>query len=336
MKLNVYFEKISLLYCPSSSPLRTMVIGVMLMFSLPKNVTIIEVGPRDGLQNEKNTIPTEQKLAFIHTLQQANIQEMEIASFVSPKWVPQMADAGEIMKRLTKVGQQIVLAPNAKGADLAMAAGADHIALFVGVSNTFNEHNINRTTEESLTALQPVIKQLKEQNVRIRACISTAFYCPYEGKMAPEDTVALCRRFAEMGVDELSVADTIGMANPLECYQLFRRLKTEVPSVLLTAHFHDTRKMGIANIYASLQAGIDRFDTSAGGLGGCPFAPGASGNVATEDVVHFLHSMGIETGINVIQVCKAVHELSPYLSRPVDTAMYQLYVNGLNKGDGSY
>ncbi|MHA6261186.1 hydroxymethylglutaryl-CoA lyase [Sporosarcina sp. CAU 1771] len=297
------------------------------MFILPDKVTIIEVGPRDGLQNESKLVSEQDKLIFIEALQQAGITEMELTSFVSPKWVPQMADAAGIVEKTKRIGRQFVLAPNAKGAELALEAGATSVAVFVGVSDSFNKKNINQTTSESLQTLKPVISKLKEQDIFVRACISTAFYCPFEGKISSEKTIALCKSFVEMGVDELSVADTIGMANPIECYNLFNALLVELPDVLLTAHFHDTRKMALANIYASLQAGIDRFDTSAGGLGGCPFAPGATGNVATEDVVHMLSSLGIETGVDVKNVCEAVDKISPHVSRPIETGMYRLYLN---------
>ena len=297
------------------------------MFILPKNATIIEVGPRDGLQNEKNHVDETVKVDFIHSLQAAGIKEMELTSFVSPKWVPQMADAKNIVEKTEKIGRQFVLAPNEKGAELAIEAGAKSIAVFVGVSNTFNKKNINRTTDESMDSLEPVITKLKNNHIFVRACISTAFYCPYEGKIEKEEVIDLCKRFVSIGVDELSVADTVGMANPIESYELFNLLKEQFPEVLLTAHFHDTRKMAIANIFAALQAGIDRFDTSAGGLGGCPFAPGATGNIATEDVVHMLNSLGIDTGIDVEKVCEAVGMITPYISHPIETGMYKLYKN---------
>lgn len=295
------------------------------MYSLPKNVTLIEVGPRDGLQNEKTSIPTDQKLAFIHGLQRAGIKEMEITSFVSPKWVPQMADAGEIMSRVNKEGRQLVLTPNERGVKNALEAGAESVAIFVGVSNTFNQHNINKSTPDSVESLRPLVTQLKSDEHFVRACISTAFHCPYEGFIDPDQTIALCQQFVDMGVDELSVADTDGMANPSASYSLFSALKKQFPAVLITAHFHDTRKLGLTNIYAALQAGVDRFDTSAGGLGGCPFAPGATGNVATEDVLYLLESLEIETGIDREKVCAAVDEVVSYISRPIDTAMYSLY-----------
>lgn len=295
------------------------------MFSLPNNVTIIEVGPRDGLQNEKNEVSTENKLSFIQALQTAGIEEMEITSFVSPKWVPQMADATEIVQGVHKQGRQIVLTPNSKGVERALSAGAKNVAVFVGVSNTFNLKNINKTTAQSMQELKPVIIDLKQQGIFVRACISTAFYCPYEGKIDINETLALCKEFASWGIDELSVADTIGMANPQESYELFTLLIRDIPQVLMNAHFHDTRKMGLANIYSALLAGVTRFDTSAGGLGGCPFAPGATGNVATEDVVNMLHTMGVNTGIDLNKLCKAVSIIAPHVSRPIDTGMFRLY-----------
>ena len=297
------------------------------MFSLPNKATIIEVGPRDGLQNEGKIVSTESKLEFIKGLQRAGVQEMELTSFVSPKWVPQMADAKEILASVEKTGRQFVLTPNEKGISLALQSGAKALAVFVGVSDSFNKKNINKTTAESMDALEPLILKLKEDGIFVRACISTAFYCPFEGAVDPDKTVALCRQFVDWGINELSVADTIGMANPMESYELFHRLKTEFPDVLMTAHFHDTRKMALANIFASLQAGVDRFDASAGGLGGCPFAPGATGNAATEDIVYMLHRMGIDTGIDLDLLCEAVAKIESHVSNPIATGMYRLYKN---------
>lgn len=302
--------------------------------NLPDSVTIIEVGPRDGLQNEKVFVPTDKKIAFIRALKKAGCKEMEITSFVSPKWVPQMRDADEISQAIISNQSEFrdyILVPNRKGVERFLATKEKAIALFVGVSDTFNKKNINKTTTESLQELTPMIEMLKDEGYFIRICISTAFYCPYEGKIPEERTIDLCRQFVELGVDELSVADTIGMASPIESYSLFKKLRVAFPEILLTAHFHDTRKMGLANILASLQAGITRFDTSAGGLGGCPFAPGASGNVATEDVVYMLERMGIETNIELDEVAKAVDLIAPHLSRPIETAYYQLYLREKDK-----
>ncbi|MEH7333754.1 hydroxymethylglutaryl-CoA lyase [Neobacillus drentensis] len=297
-----------------------------MMLNLPKKVTIIEVGPRDGLQNEKLFVPTDIKKQFIAALRDAGLQEMELTSFVSPKWVPQMGDAAEIVTDcLDDRTRNIVLAPNRKGIDRVYSTDCKAVAVFVGVSNTFNLKNINKSTKDSMEELKPIIQELKEKNYFVRACISTSFYCPYEGKINEIDTLALCRDFVEAGVDELSVADTIGMAAPDEAYSLFSQLKAEFHGVLLTAHFHDTRKLALANILATLQAGIDRFDSSAGGLGGCPFAPGASGNAATEDVVYMLERMGIETEVNLEKLVDAIEIVRPHLSRSIDSGYYRLH-----------
>jgi hydroxymethylglutaryl-CoA lyase len=293
---------------------------------LPETITIIEVGPRDGLQNEKNFVPTDTKKEFILRLKESGIKEMELTSFVSPKWVPQMQDASDIVNScLTIDSRDFVLAPNEKGLQRVYETDCRAVAVFVGVSSTFNQRNINKTTEDALSDLEPLISQLKKRGYFVRACISTAFYCPYEGKIDSEDTLSLCKRFVEMGADELSVADTVGRANPIEAYHLFTLLKEELPDTLLTAHFHDTRKLALANILASMQAGVDRFDTSAGGLGGCPFAPGATGNVATEDVVFMSEEMGVSTGIDLKKLSQAIDVVRPHISRPIESGYYRLY-----------
>lgn len=297
------------------------------MFSLPKTATIIEVGPRDGLQNEARTVNTEDKLDFIKALQEAGLKEMELTSFVSPKWVPQMADARDIVAGAKKTGRQMVLTPNERGITSALEAGADSIAVFVGVSNSFNEKNINKTTAQSMETLKPLIEKAKRDGIFVRACISTAFYCPFEGAVDPQRTIDLCQQFVDWGVDELSVADTIGLANPQESHELFSRLKEQFPDVLIAAHFHDTRRMALANAYAALVAGVDRFDASAGGLGGCPFAPGATGNVATEDLVHMFHRMGVDTGVDLEKLYEAISLIEPHISNPLQTGMYTLYKN---------
>lgn len=292
---------------------------------LPEKATIIEVGPRDGLQNEKNIVPTEKKIAFIQALRNAGIREMELTSFVSPKWVPQMKDAEEVIQNCLGGERDYVLTPNKKGMERLYETECKNAAVFVGVSSTFNKKNINKTTRESMEELKPLITELKEKDYFVRACISTSFYCPYEGKIDPEETVALCSEFADFGVDELSVADTIGMANPKDVYELFTKLRQEIPSdVLIAGHFHDTRGTALANIFAALQTGINRFDASAGGLGGCPFAPGATGNVATEDVVFMLHEMGIDTGIDLVKLKGAVDIVKPLISRELESKNYKL------------
>lgn len=295
------------------------------MLQLPVQVKIIEVGPRDGLQNEKSFVPTEIKKEFIYALKNAGLKEMELTSFVSPKWVPQMSDAAEIVADCLDINtRNIVLAPNKKGIERVYMTDCKAVAVFVGVSDTFNQKNINKSTSESLSEILPLIAELKEKDYFVRACISTAFYCPYEGKVDEEAVLALCGKFAQAGVDELSVADTIGMAAPHEAHSLFSKLKATFPDLLITAHFHDTRKLALANIFAALQAGITRFDTSAGGLGGCPFAPGATGNVATEDVVYMLHRMGIDTGVDLDKLLQAIEIIKPNLSRPIESTYFRL------------
>ncbi|MFT9598273.1 hydroxymethylglutaryl-CoA lyase [Mesobacillus sp.] len=295
------------------------------MLKLPEKVEIIEVGPRDGLQNEKSFVPTEVKKEFINSLKNAGVKEMELTSFVSPKWVPQMSDAAEIVADcLDSNTRNIVLAPNKKGIERVYMTDCKAVAVFVGVSNTFNQKNINKTTTESLAEVLPLIAELKSKDYFVRACISTAFYCPYEGKIDEDEVLALCGEFVEAGVDELSVADTIGMAAPHESYSLFSKLRDAYPDVLLTAHFHDTRKLALSNIFAALQAGVTRFDTSAGGLGGCPFAPGAAGNAATEDVVYMLHRMGIETGVDLDKLLKGIEVIQPHISRPIESTYFKL------------
>lgn len=295
------------------------------MLKLPEKVEIIEVGPRDGLQNEKNFVPTEVKKVFIGSLKDAGIKEMELTSFVSPKWVPQMGDAAEIVADcLDEATRNIVLAPNKKGIERVYMTDCKAVAVFVGVSNTFNQKNINKTTAESLAEVLPLISELKAKDYFVRACISTAFYCPYEGKIAEEEVLALCDEFVKAGVDELSVADTIGMAAPHESYSLFFKLIDAYPDVLMTAHFHDTRKLALSNILAALQAGVTRFDTSAGGLGGCPFAPGAAGNAATEDVVYMLQRMGIQTGVDLDKLIQAIEVIQPHITRPIESSYFKL------------
>lgn len=292
---------------------------------IPNQATIIEVGPRDGLQNEANYVPTENKISFIKALKDSGVREMELTSFVSPKWVPQMKDAKEIVNSCLDESRNFVLAPNRKGIERVKETSVSAVALFAGVSNSFNKKNSNKETVQLLEELVALVDELKRDGFFVRACISTAFYCPYEGKMTLKDTLGVCRTFVEAGVDELSVADTIGMATPEESYNLFHTLKSEFPNTLLTAHFHDTRGMALANIYACLTAGISRFDTSAGGLGGCPFAKGATGNVATESVVYMLERMGVETGIDLEKLMKAIDEIEPHLSRSIHTPYRSLH-----------
>jgi hydroxymethylglutaryl-CoA lyase len=271
------------------------------------SIRIVEVGPRDGLQNEKNAVPTAVKLQFIEQLLSAGLHEIEVTSFVSPKWVPQMADAAELWRQLPNNGIYSALVPNLRGLDRAVEVGVNRIALFTAASEAFTKKNINMTIEESLAAFREVAQSLRSRmpDSFIRGYVSTAFECPYSGKIEPQAVVKVCQSLLEIGVDELSIGDTIGVAVPREVRLLTKALLTTVPAAKLAYHFHDTRGTAIANVADALELGITAFDSSAGGLGGCPYAPGAGGNLATEDLVYFLERSGIGTGIKLEELAAA-------------------------------
>lgn len=279
----------------------------------PSEVEIIEVGPRDGLQNEKKFVPTEQKKQLIKQLSEAGFQRIETASFVHPKVVPQMADATEIAAYCKELGMTfIALTPNVKALTRAIEAGVPQVAVFVGASETFNQKNINRTIAESLTECEALFEQAKISNLFIRGYVSMCFSCPYEGEVSYEQVKRVVSHFISRGVDEISIGDTNGQANPRIVYERFTRLKRDFPNTNFVAHFHDTNGFAYANIVAALQAGITKFDSSIAGLGGCPFSPGATGNVATEKVVELFESMQITTSTNfekLKQVSKFAHTL---------------------------
>lgn len=277
--------------------------------NIPKNVEIIEVGPRDGLQNEPVPISTEQKKKLILELSRSGITRMETTAFVNPKWVPQMSDADEISSFCNELGlKYIALTPNMKALERAIQASVPQIAVFIGASNTFNKKNINKTTDESLTECEMIFAKAKEQNMFIRAYISMSFSCPYQGEVTFEEVHKVCERFVQLGADEIDIGDTNGYANPKIVYDRFSRLRDLYPDTSFVGHFHDTRKMALANTLAALQAGIEKFDSSIGGLGGCPFSPGATGNLATEDLVLMLSEMGVETGLNY----EVIKQLRPF------------------------
>lgn len=264
----------------------------------PKQVEIIEVGPRDGLQNEKRFVETEAKKELISQLHQAGFRRIETASFVHPKAVPQMADAKEISQFCNDLGMTyIALTPNMKALELAIEADVPQIAVFVGASETFNKENIRRSIEESLAECAAMFQIAKEHGKFIRAYVSMAFSCPFEGLIGYEAVTRVVRHFAEHGADEISIGDTNGQANPRIVYERMRQLRADFPNVMFVGHFHDTNGFAYANILAAIQAGITKFDSSIAGLGGCPFSPGATGNVATEKVVEMLDLMCIETNV---------------------------------------
>ncbi len=274
---------------------------------LPSHVTVVEVGPRDGLQNEQGVVSTADKIRFIDLLSAAGFSAIEATSFVSPKAIPQLADASEVMAGIArKPGVRYsALVPNVKGMERALAAGVQEVAVFTGASETFVQHNINTSIAGSIENFRPVARMAKEAGVRLRGYISTAFGCPYEGAVAPEAVARVAEMLLELGADELSIGDTIGVATPDQVVVVIQALTPLAPIQRLAMHFHDTRGTALANVLVALQLGIGIFDSSAGGLGGCPYAPGASGNLATEDLLYLLHGLGIETGIDLNAVVEA-------------------------------
>jgi len=268
---------------------------------LNKRVRIVEVGPRDGLQNEPGEVPTAVKLELIERLADAGLPSVEATAFVSPKWVPQMADHTEVMERIhRKPGVSYpVLTPNLKGFEAARAAGATEVAVFGAASETFSKKNINCSIDESLERFLPVAKAAKEHGVRVRGYVSCVLGCPYEGDIKPERVAHVAHALHEMGCYEVSLGDTIGVGTPGKTKAMIEACAARVPIEHLAGHYHDTYGQALANIYASLESGVATFDSSIAGLGGCPYAKGASGNVATEDVVYMLHGLGIETGVDL-------------------------------------
>ncbi len=272
--------------------------------SLPKSVKIVEVGPRDGLQNEKISLSLEDKLKYIHLLTQSGLKNIEATSFVRADRIPQMADAKKLFSALKKESNFSdfnfpCLVPNMKGFDLALEAGVEEISLFSATSDEFTKKNINCTVDESFERMEPVSKEAIKHGLKIRGYISTAFGCPYAGLMPADDLVKVAKRFLDLGVYEISIGDTIGVATPSQVYEYISALKVIMPVDKIAMHFHDTRGMALANILVSLEQGISVFDSSSGGLGGCPYAKGATGNIATEDVLYLMNSLGIDTGVDL-------------------------------------
>jgi len=285
---------------------------------LPHAVRLCEVGPRDGLQNEKAMVPTDVKVALIDMLTDAGLPAIEATSFVSPKWVPQMADAADVMARIArKPGVRYpVLTPNLKGFDAALAAGADEVAVFVAATESFSKRNINCSIAESLERARPVFEAAREAGVRVRGYISVVLGCPYEGDVDPAAVAEIAAALHALGAYEVSLGDTIGTGTAGKTQVLLRRVAERVPIAALAGHFHDTYGQALANIYASLELGVAAFDCSVAGLGGCPYAKGATGNVATEDVVYLLDGLGIETGVDMTKLRSAGRFISDHLQRP--------------------
>lgn len=279
------------------------------------HVRIVEVGPRDGLQNESVFVPTEAKIRFIDLLSDAGLPVVEATSFVSPKAIPALADADQVFPAIAKrPGTRYpVLVPNVRGLERALAAGVREIALFTAASETFTKRNINMTIEQSLAVFAAVMEQAKPAGLWVRGYVSTAFGCPYEGAVSPAKVVDVTRRLFTLGCAEVSVGDTIGVATPNQITQMIGLLKGIAPVEQIALHLHDTRGTALANAYAGLEAGVTCFDSAAGGLGGCPYAPGASGNLATEDLLYMLHGLNVETGVDLEKVVAASQYLAGIL-----------------------
>lgn len=288
------------------------------MSAAPGRVTVVEVGPRDGLQNEASVVPADAKVAFIEALAEAGLPVVEVTAFVSLRAIPQLADADEVFRRVRKRPgvHYPVLVPNERGMDRAEAAGAREIALFTAASETFNRRNINASIDESFGRFAPVIARAKRAAMRVRGYVSSAFGCPFEGPVRPEEAAAVSARLYSAGCDEISLGDTIGVAVPTQIPDVVgRTVEAGVPIGALALHFHDTRGTALANVVEGLRAGVRIFDASAGGLGGCPYAPGAAGNIATEDLLYLLHGMGWETGVSLPAVVAASRALSAVTGR---------------------
>lgn len=285
--------------------------------SFPSQVRLVEVGPRDGLQNEKQPISVADKVALINALSDSGLSYIEAGSFVSPKWVPQMAGSAEVFEQIKRSDSitYAALTPNMQGFEAAMAAGVKEVAVFAAASESFSQKNINCSISESLKRFEPVMEAAKQHGVRVRGYVSCVLGCPYEGEIAPEHVRSVAKALYDMGCYEISLGDTIGVGTPQKAAALFVEVAKDIPRTQLAGHFHDTYGQALANIYASLSEGIAVFDSSVAGLGGCPYAKGASGNVATEDVLYMLNGLGINTGVSLEKVIAAGLKISAVLGR---------------------
>lgn len=296
--------------------------------SLPKTIRIVEVGPRDGLQNEKTIVSLEDKIIFINKLIEAGFLNIEVTSFVKKEKIPQMGDSSELFTTIKNSKANFIsLVPNTKGLEEAIRVGVNEIAVFTSTSNTFNKKNINASIDESLVKIEEVINIAKKNNIKVRGYISTAFGCPYEGATKVTDFLRIAHFMEEQGVYDVSIGDTIGVANPLQVKNFIIDIQKEFSLKYFSMHFHDTKGMALANILTSLEMGITSFDSSAGGLGGCPYAVGALGNVATEDLVYLLQSLGIETGVDMKKLAEASTFILGKLNKSTTSKYLQAYLS---------
>lgn len=293
--------------------------------ALPSRVRVVEVGPRDGLQNERQPIATATKADLITRLAEAGLTSIEVTAFVSPKRVPQMADHDLLLRSLRRRSgvTYAVLVPNMQGFVAAAAAGAEEVAVFAAASESFSRHNIGCSIAESMDRFRPVLAQAKRSGVRVRGYVSCVLGCPYDGAVAPSSVAGVAHALYEMGCWEISLGDTIGIGTPPQTKAMLSEVAKRVPVSRLAGHYHDTWGRALLNVYASLEEGVSAFDSSVAGLGGCPYAPGASGNVATEDLVAMLHALGIETGINLQLVCETAAWISEALGRKPSSRVAQ-------------
>lgn len=293
----------------------------MATHSSPKKVHIREVGPRDGLQNESNFIQTEDKIEWINQLSESGLNYIEVTSFVNPTWIPALSDAELVAKQIKKVDgvTYAALVPNMKGLSRALESQIDEMSVFISTSETHNKENINKTIRETELVLSEVVRESIANNKTVRGYISTVFGCPYEGNVEMEQIIRLSDSLFEMGVEELSLGDTIGVANPLQVNLVLEELLKRYPANIIAMHFHNTRGTAMANVLASLEMGITKFDSSLGGLGGCPYAPGASGNLATDDLNYMLTNMGIQTNINSEKLHSAAIFIQDKMKKPLES-----------------
>lgn len=291
-------------------------------------VNVYEVGPRDGLQNEATVVPTDAKVELISRLAAAGYRDIEVSSFVRPRWIPQLADASDVIARLPRIDGVTwwALVPNVRGLERALDAGLGAVATFMSSSETHNLRNVNRTTRESLAELREVIATAVSEGLRVRSYISTVFGCPYEGHVAPERSVELAAALIDAGAEMISLGDTTGMGNPSQVQDILGRMRAAGIAIeRLALHMHDTRGTALANVLAGLQAGVRTFDASVSGLGGCPYAPGASGNAASEDLIAMLEDMGFDTGVDLDRVCEAGLFIESVLGRELPGRYHQYY-----------
>jgi hydroxymethylglutaryl-CoA lyase len=295
---------------------------------LPADVTIYEVGPRDGLQNEARMIPTDDKIMFIDALTDTGLRAIEITSFVNPRWIPQLADGAEVSRRIRRRPEVVysALVPNRQGLDAAIGAGMREVAVFMSASETHNKKNVNKTIAATLAAFRDTVPPALAAGLKVRAYVSTVYGCPYEGAVDPARAVELCRELRALGCYQVSLGDTIGVANPRQVRDVLSRVLAEIPAAEVAVHFHDTRGTALANILVAVEMGITTVDSALGGLGGCPYAPGASGNVATEDVIYMLEGMGVHTGVDLDKLVLASRLASTLVGHEMPSKFYRAYV----------